>query len=102
MIDRAVNPDDHLKANLFRFLCFSVQKRLCKFVGKEIYERSHEECRDYCACSDDCTDTVNGGAGEEVESDSEDNTDDVGDYPYIFEFALFPGVGDYEGDCLVC
>lgn len=96
------NTDGRLKANLFRFVCFSVQERLCKFVGKEIHKRSHEECRDYRACAYYCTNTVNGGAGEEVESDSEDNADNVGDYPYIFEFALFPGVGDYEGDCVVC
>ncbi len=88
-----------MKGKLF---CFSVQKRLRKFVGKEIHKRSHEECRDYRACSDYCADTVNGGTGEEVESDSEDDADDVGDYPYIFEFALFPGVGDYEGNCIVC
>ena len=44
-------------------------KTVCKFVGKEINERSHEECRDYRACSDDCADTVNGGTGEEVESE---------------------------------
>lgn len=91
-----------MKANLFRCLCFSIQERFCKFVGKEIHERSHKESRDYRACSDDCTDTVNGGAGEEVESDSEDDADNIGDYPYIFEFTLFPGVGDYEGDCVIC
>ena len=83
--------DGRLKGKLF---CFSVQERLRKFVGKEINERSHEECCDYRACTDYCTDTVNGGAGEEVESDSEDNADNVGDYPYVFEFTLFPGVGD--------
>lgn len=91
-----------IESTLFRFLSFPVQKRLCKFVGKEINERSHEECRDYRACSYYCADTVNGGAGEEVESDSEDDADNVGDNPYVFEFALFPGVGDYEGDCVIC
>ena len=72
-----VNTAGRLKANLFRFLHFPVQERLCKFIGKEIYKRSHKERRDYRACSYYCTDTVNGGAGEEVESDSKDDADDV-------------------------
>lgn len=93
---------NELTDKLFFFLSFTVQERFCKFVGKEIDKRSHEECRDYSACSDDCANAGNRSSGEEVESYSQGHADAVRNYPYILEFAYVPCVGDYQCDCVVC
>jgi hypothetical protein len=87
---RVGKPEDI--ASMVMFLSLSVQERLCELSRKEINERTHEECRDYRACADDCSDTGNGSAGEEIEYNSDYYTDDIGNYPHILEFADVPSV----------
>ena len=90
------------QALCLRGFTFSVKKRSCKFPGKEVDKRAHEECGNNGSCSNDCTDTRYRGTGEEVESNACYYTNNVGDDPYILEFAQVPSVRDYERDSIVC